>query len=152
MILNLSKKTKEVYFSCYDVLLDKNQAVEIADCIKWKKDKEGYAFTKNDTLSKKEVNRIMEKNSNLEFLLTHITEVEQGCTQGFYLKDFIKNKAILPQKGAATGKFMQVNPIDNRPTFQYIGSKCVWFQELGLYKILSTNGGFYNPINNCLCF
>lgn len=152
MIFHLSKKTDEGYFSCFSLILEKIQIQEFVNVIKWIIPEDNYIYTKNDILSKQEVNGIVKKKPNLSFLKDYKIEVENANLTGFLLKDFIRNKTILPQKGVSFNLFNQIIPIKNKPTFESIYGKCVWLQEFGLFQILEGNKGYYNPINRCLCF
>lgn len=152
MIFHINKETEEGHFRCFNLILEKSQIQEFLNEIKWVIPEEDYIYTKNDTLSKQEVNGIIKKNPNLDFIKNYETEVDEGNIQGFLLKDFIKNKTILPQKGVAFNLFSQIAPIKNRPTFESIYGKCLWLQEFGLFQILEGNKGYYNPLSKCLCF
>ncbi len=152
MIFNINKKTNEGYFSCFQLILERSQIQEFLEVIKWVIPEDDYIYTKNDTLSKQEVNKIIKINPNLDFFKNHKIEIEEGNVQGFFVKDFISNKTILPQKGVAYELSQQLMPINNRPTFEYLGNRFVWLQEFGLFQILDGNKGYYNPLSKSLCF
>ncbi len=152
MIFNVNKKTEDGYFSCFKLLLEKSHIQRLVNSIQWIIPEDDYIYTKNDTLSKQEVNKIIKINPNLDFLKNYKIEVDEANIEGFILKDFIENKTILPQKGVGYELAQQLTPINNRPTFEYLGNKCIWIQELGLFQILEGNKGYYNPLNKCLCF
>lgn len=152
MIFNIGNKTDEGYFSCFSLILEKVQIQEFLDVIKWIIPENDYIYTKNNILSKQEANGIIKRNSNLNFLKDYKVEVDGGNVEGFFVKDFISNKTILPQKGVAFNLFSQLIPIENRPTFESRYGKCVWLQEFGLFQILEGKKGYYNPLSKCLCF
>lgn len=152
MIFHINKKTEEGYFRCFKLIFEKPQIQELLGKIKWVMSKDDYIYTKNDKLSKQELNGIIKINPNLDFLKDYIIEVDEGNVQGFFVKDFLANKTVLPRKGVASELSKQLTPINNRPTFQYLDGKCVWIQEFGLFQILDGNKGYYNSLNKCLCF
>lgn len=152
MIFYINKETKEGYFSCFKLILEISEIRKFVGFIKWIISEDDCIYTKNDILSKQEVSEIIKINSNLGFLKDYKVEIDEGNIQGFLLKDFIKNKKILPQKGVAYDLSHQLTPVNNRPTFQSRHGKCVWIQEFGLFQILDGNKGYYNPLNKCLCF
>lgn len=152
MIFNIGKITGEYYLSCFKLLLEKSQIQKLINSIQWIIPEDDCIYTKNDTLSKREINKVIKINPDFYFLKDYNIEVDEGNVTGFLLKDFITNKTTLPEKGAAFNLFSQIIPIKGKPAFEFLGSKCVWIQELGLFQILEGNTGYYNPLNKCLCF
>ena len=152
MIFYINRKTDEGYLNCFRLILENSQIKEIVNCIKWVLTEDGYIYAKNNLLSTLEIKSIIKKNPNLDFLENYKIEIDEGNVQGFFVKDYIANKIVLPQKGVSCELAQQLIPINNRPTFEYLGRKCMWFQEFGLFQILDGNKGYYNPLNKCLCF
>ena len=92
MIFHLNKKTEEGYLSCFNLILDNSQVRQLVGFIKWIISENDFIYTKNDTLSKREVNNIIKQIPNLYFLKDYKIEIDEGSIIGFSLKDLSKIK------------------------------------------------------------
>jgi hypothetical protein len=143
-------------YSKFSVVLKESEVRKIVRSIDWITDEHGFYVSKNSSLSRLEIKKIVEVLPNFDFLKEHFKiEIDLAVCESFSVLEYIQAKTRLAPKTASPLFSEQRAPIDHCPTFQYGEEFYLWKFDMGLFEVKTKNGrilGFYNPFVNHLVF